>query len=66
MHAHAQDSAGAGFLREALSDYPGTVHFASDKHTYFTFTKADDLDTQMIYMDWASEDEAEEMPVPGE
>jgi len=46
------------FLAEALNGYPGNVTVATDKRSYFTFTKADEMTTEQINMEWASQDES--------
>ena len=47
------------FLTQALQPgYPGPVVVATDKRTYGTFTKADELTTEQISMEWASRDES--------
>jgi hypothetical protein len=48
------------FLTEALAGYPGKVTVATDKRSYFTFTKADEITTEQISMEWASQDESTE------
>jgi hypothetical protein len=46
------------FLTEALQGvYPGDVRVATDKRSYATFTKLDELTTEQISMEWASRDE---------
>lgn len=48
------------FLTQALAPaYPGPVHVATDKRSYDTFTKTDELTTDQISMEWASYDELE-------
>jgi hypothetical protein len=43
------------FLTQALDGvYPGTVAVATDRRSYATFTKTDELTTQQISMEWAS------------
>jgi hypothetical protein len=55
----------ADFLERALAHtYPGTVRVATDATSYSTFTKANELTTQMIYMEWASHEEGEDAAVP--
>jgi hypothetical protein len=45
-------------LTQALQGrYPGRVRVATDKRSYFTFTKADELTSEQIDMEWASHDE---------
>lgn len=48
------------FLAEALGGYPGKITVATDKRSYFTFTKADEMTTEQISMEWASQDESME------
>jgi hypothetical protein len=49
------------FLTQALLGvYPGYVAVATDKRSYATFTKADELTTQQISMEWASREEGDE------
>jgi hypothetical protein len=51
------------FLIEALASvYPGHVRVAIDKRSYYTFTKADELTTEQINMEWASRDKAADDP----
>jgi hypothetical protein len=46
------------FLTQTLGPvYPGPVNVATNKRSYATFTKADELSTEMIDMEWASRDE---------
>lgn len=46
------------FITEALRGvYPGAVRVATDKRSYATFTKKDELTTEQISMEWASRDE---------
>ncbi len=45
------------FLAQALHGYPGSVQVATDKRSYYTFTKADEMTTEQISMEWASRDE---------
>lgn len=46
------------FLTQTLGPvYPGPVRVATNKRSYATFTKADELSTEMIDMEWASRDE---------
>jgi hypothetical protein len=45
------------FLTETLTGYPGKVTVATDKRSYFTFTKADEMTTEQISMEWASQNE---------
>jgi hypothetical protein len=54
------------FLTQALQGvYPGPVNVATDKRSYFTFTKADELSTEQINMEWVSRDEdAEDAALP--
>jgi hypothetical protein len=44
-------------LETALADYPGEVRFPTDKRSYATFSKLDELDSEQIYLEWASQDE---------
>lgn len=45
-------------LTEAIQPgYPGTVRIATDRRSFHTFTKADELSTNQINMEWASHDE---------
>lgn len=47
------------FLTQALERmYPGAVRVATDKRSYDTFTKTDELTTDQISMEWASRDES--------
>jgi hypothetical protein len=47
------------FLTEALQGaYPGVVRVATDKRSYATFTKTDELTTEQISMEWTSRDES--------
>lgn len=51
------------FLTQALAPiYPGDVSVAGDHRSYHTFTKADELSTEQISMEWVSRDEAIEDP----
>jgi hypothetical protein len=54
------------FLTQALvTVYPGPVHVATDKRSYDTFSKTDELTTEQISMEWASRDErAEDAALP--
>ncbi len=46
------------FLTDALEGvYAGPVSVATDRRSYYTFTKADELATEQINMEWASRDE---------
>jgi hypothetical protein len=46
------------FLAEAITTvFPGPVNVATDRRSYHTFTKADELSTEQISMEWASQDE---------
>jgi hypothetical protein len=46
------------FLAEAIKTvFPGGVNVATDRRSYHTFTKADELSTEQISMEWASQDE---------
>lgn len=46
------------FLTQALDGvYPGPVAVATDKRSYATFTKADELTTEQVSMEWASHEE---------
>ncbi len=46
------------FLAEAIqAEFPGPVTVATDRRSYHTFTKADELNTEQISMEWASQDE---------
>lgn len=49
----------AGLLTEVLEPIHGVVRVDSVKRSYFTFTKADDLSTEQIDLEWASHDEGE-------
>ena len=47
-------------MRSRLSSpaqFPGPVNVATDRRSYHTFTKADELSTEQINMEWASQDE---------
>lgn len=47
------------FLVSALEPaYPGPVLVATDHRSYHSFTKADELSSEQISMEWASQDEA--------
>jgi hypothetical protein len=49
------------FLTQTLAPvYPGEVRVAVDHRSYHTFTKADELSTEQISMEWASRDEGVE------
>lgn len=48
----------ADFLTQALLRFPGPVRVATDKRSYYTFTKNDELTTEQINMEWASHDES--------
>lgn len=51
------------FLTQTLEPvYPGPITVASDKRSYATFTKAAELSTEMINMEWVSRDEDAEDP----
>lgn len=54
------------FLTDALEPaYPGAVMVATDKRSYASFTKADELTTDQISMEWASRDDtAEDSALP--
>lgn len=46
------------FLADAIKTvFPGPVNVATDRRSYHTFTKADELSTEQISMEWASQDE---------
>ena len=46
------------FLTEAIkAKFSGPVTVATDRRSYHTFTKADELITEQISMEWASQDE---------
>jgi hypothetical protein len=46
------------FLADAIKTvFPGPVNLATDRRSYHTFTKADELSTEQISMEWASQDE---------
>lgn len=46
------------FLVEAIkTTFPGRIHVAVDHRSYHTFTKADELSTEQIGMEWASHDD---------
>lgn len=46
------------FLTQTIEPaYLGEVHVATDHRSYHTFTKADELSTEQISMEWASRDE---------
>ena len=46
------------FLVEAIKPtFPGTIAIATGHRSYHTFTKADELSTEQIDMEWASRDE---------
>lgn len=46
------------FLTQAIEPtYPGAVHVALDRRSYHEFTKADELSTHQINMEWVSHDE---------
>lgn len=50
-------------LTQALDGvYPGTVAVATDRRSYARFTKADELTTEQVSMEWASHDEASRTP----
>lgn len=52
------------FLTQAIEPhYPGEVKVATDHRSYHTFTKADELSTEQISMEWASQDEDADDPV---
>jgi hypothetical protein len=49
------------FLTQAIEPgYPAQVRVASDHRSYHTFTKADELSTEQISMEWASHEEGVE------
>lgn len=49
------------FLTQALDGvYPGPVAVATDKRSYATFTKTDELTTEQLSMEWTSHDEGDE------
>jgi hypothetical protein len=49
----------ADFLTDAIQPtYEGAVRVATDHRSYHTFTKADELSTEQISMEWASQDES--------
>ena len=49
------------FLTQTLAPvYPGEVRVAVNHRSYHTFTKADELSTEQISMEWASRDEGVE------
>jgi hypothetical protein len=51
------------FLTQTLEPvYPGPVRVAGDKRSYATVTKADELSTEMINMEWVSRDEDADDP----
>ena len=46
------------FLADAITTtFAGTVTVATDRRSYHTFTKADELSTKQISMEWASQGE---------
>lgn len=46
------------FLTEAIErSYPGPIRVATDKRSYASFSKKDELTTEQINMEWASHDE---------
>lgn len=46
------------FLADAIkTKFSGAVTVATDRRSYHTFTKADELSTEQISMEWASQDE---------
>lgn len=48
----------ADFLTQAIEpEYPGPVHVATDRRSYHQFTKADELSTHQISMEWASHED---------
>ncbi|MEA2185597.1 MAG: hypothetical protein QOK16_608 [Solirubrobacteraceae bacterium] len=54
------------FLTQALLAYPAPVRVATDKRSYHTFTKVDELTTEQISMEWAShEEDTDESAHPG-
>jgi hypothetical protein len=50
----------AGVLAEVLEPIHGAVTIDPSKRSYYSFTKADELSTEQIDLDWASYDEGEE------
>lgn len=49
------------FLAQALEPmFPAGVRVATDHRSYHTFTKADELSSEQIFMDWASTSEGDE------
>jgi hypothetical protein len=53
-----------GVLTDALAPLHGTVVTRTDKISYATFTRDDDLNTEAIDLDWASDDETDEAATP--
>ena len=51
-----------GILQEALEPIHGNVAFDPVRITYHRFTRADDLTTEAIDLEWASDAENAEMP----
>jgi hypothetical protein len=47
----------SGLIADALSPYHGTVEISSDRRSYHVFTKAEELASEQIDLDWASHDE---------
>jgi hypothetical protein len=49
----------AGLLTEVLEPIHGVVQVDPAKRSYYTFTKADELSTEQIDLEWASHDEGD-------
>jgi hypothetical protein len=52
-----------GVLEEALRPFHSQIMARTDRVSYTTFTRSDDLTTEAIDLDWASDDEAEQAPL---
>lgn len=53
------------FLAEAIrTEYAGVMTVATDRRSYHTFTKADELTTEQISMEWASQEGSHEAAKP--
>jgi hypothetical protein len=51
-----------GVVEEALRPLHDEIMARTDRASYATFTRADDLTTEAIDLEWASDDEAEPAP----
>lgn len=51
-----------GVLEEALRPFHTEIMARTDRVSYTTFTRSDDLTTESIDLEWASDDEAEQAP----